>query len=428
MGLARGAGGLIDDSGETMGEAQWLLTFNAGSSSLKFGLFDCRDDRLIPWVRGAVRDIGGARATFTTGDSSKDVGPVETITDAASLLLDRIADGIDGIRVDSVNLRATGHRIVHGGAHFASAVQVDRATFEKLESLNHLAPLHNPHALSVIRVAGERFTGAPAIAEFDTAFFHDLPETARSYAIPSALAERYAIRRYGFHGLAHQYMSQQLEEMERRGRGTTRVVSLHLGQGCSVTALRDGRPVDTSMGFTPLEGLVMGTRSGDLDAGILLYLARQGHSWDGLEDLLNRESGLLGLSGESDDVRKLLELETQQHAGARLALATFCHRINKYLGAYAAVLGGIDAVVIGGGIGENSPVVRGRICAGMEWLGMVIDPEANANCIGTSGRISTEASRIDVHVVPVDEEQIIARAAWNVLREPARSATDAGQV
>jgi acetate kinase len=428
MGLARGAGGLIDGSGEAIDEAEWLLTFNAGSSSLKFGLFDCRDGRLISCLRGAVRDIGGARATFTTGDTSNDVGPVETITDAASLLLDRIADGIDGIRVDSIDLRATGHRIVHGGALFTNAVRVDHAAFEQLESLNYLAPLHNPHALSVIRVAAERFPGVPAIAEFDTAFFRDLPETARSYAIPSAFAEHYGIRRYGFHGLAHQYMSRQLEAMERRGRGAARVVSLHLGQGCSVTALRDGRPVDTSMGFTPLEGLVMGTRSGDLDPGILLYLARQGHSWSELEDLLNRKSGLLGLSGESDDVRRLLELEAQQHAGARLALATFCQRINKYLGAYAAVLGGIDTVAIGGGIGENSPVLRARICADMEWLGVAIDPEANANCIGISGRISTEASKVDVHIVPVDEEQVIARAAWNVLREPARPVTDAGRI
>jgi acetate kinase len=170
------------------------------------------------------------------------------------------------------------------------------------------------------------------------------------------------------------------------------------------------------MGFTPLEGLVMGTRPGDIDAGILLYLAQQGHTWEELEDLLNRRSGLLGLSGESDDVRKLLELEMQQHAGARLALATFCHRTIKYLGAYAAVLGGVDTIVIGGGIGENSPLIRARVCAGLKWLGLDLDAEANADCIGSPGRISTDASRIDVHVIPVDEEPIIARAAWNVLR------------
>jgi len=398
-----------------MGDAQWLLTFNAGSSSLKFGLFDCTENRLNSRLRGAVRDIGDARATFTTGGVSEDAGRIESVADAASLLLERIADGIGDMRIDVGNLRATGHRIVHGGAHFAKAVRIDRSAFEKLESLNHLAPLHNPHALAVIKAVEERFPGVPAVAEFDTAFFHDLPETARSYAIPSGLTERYGIRRYGFHGLAHQYMSRQLDSCA--GRKSARVISLHLGQGCSVTALRDGRPVETSMGFTPLEGLVMGTRAGDIDAGILLHLGRQGHSWDELEDLLNRKSGLLGLSGESDDVRKLLELETRQHAGARLALATFCHRINKYLGAYAAVLGGVDTIVVGGGIGENSPVIRARVCAGLEWLGLVLDPEANANCVGRPGLISTDTSTIDVHVIPVDEEPIIARATWNVLQQ-----------
>jgi len=396
-----------------MGDAQWLLTLNAGSSSLKFGLFDRAETRLNSRLRGAIRDIGRDRATFTTGEASEDAGRIESVAGAAALLLDRIGDGIGGIRIDVGNLVATGHRVVHGGAHFADAVRIDRPTLEKLESLNHLAPLHNPHALAVIKTVEERFPGVPAVAEFDTAFFHDLPETARSYAIPSGLTERYGIRRYGFHGLAHQYMSRQLDSS---GGRSARVVSLHLGQGCSVTALRDGRPVETSMGFTPLEGLVMGTRSGDIDAGILLYLARQGHSPDELEELLNRKSGLLGLSGESDDVRKLLELETRQHAGAGLALATFCHRINKYLGAYAAVLGGVDTIVIGGGIGENSPVIRTRVCAGMQWLGLVLDTKANANCVGVPGRISADASTIDVHVIPVDEEQIIARAAWNVLQ------------
>jgi acetate kinase len=401
-----------------MADAQWLLTFNAGSSSLKFGFFDSTDNRLNSRLRGAVRDIGSTRATFTIRDASEPAGRIESIMDAASYLLGRIADGIDGIRIEAGNLRATGHRVVHGGEHFANAVRIDRATLEKLESLNHLAPLHNPQALTVIRAVEERFPGVPAIAEFDTAFFHDLPETARSYAIPSGLTERYGIRRYGFHGLAHQYMSHQLDSCAQSGRGSARVVSLHLGQGCSVTALRDGRPVETSMGFTPLEGLVMGTRPGDIDAGILLHLAQQGHTWDELEDLLNRKSGLLGLSGESDDIRKLLALEAEQHAGAGLALATFCHRINKYLGAYAAVLGGLDTIVIGGGIGENSPVIRARVCAGLKWLGLELDAEANANCVATSGRISTDASRIDVHVIPVDEEPIIARAAWNLLETP----------
>src|SRR5690606_12094475 len=205
-----------------------------------------------------------------------------------------------------------------------------------------------------------------------------------------------------------------------------RMVTLQLGQGCSAAALRDGRPVETSMGFTPVEGLVMGTRSGDIDAGVLLYLAQQGYSWDELEDLLNRQGGLLGLSGESDDTRALLELEARQHPAARLALQVFCHRLLKSVGAYAAVLGGIDVIAFGGGIGENSPVIRSRVCSGLGWLGAQLDEEANAECTGKGGRISTDESSIDVHVVPVDEEPLIAAATWHILRGADASGTSRG--
>lgn len=398
-----------------MNDPNWLLTFNAGSSSLKFGVFDC-SNRFHSRLRGAVRDIGRERATFTAGAAPEEVGGIASVADAAALVLERMTAGIDGLHLDCQNVAATGHRVVHGGEHFAKAVRIDRATFAKLESLNHLAPLHNPQALAVIRAVEEHFPGVPAVAEFDTAFFHDLPETSRAYAIPAVLATRYGIRRYGFHGIAHHYMSQQLAALALPGKSREKVVSLHLGQGCSVAALRSGRPVETSMGFTPLEGLVMGTRSGDVDAGILLYLARQGHEWDELQDMLNLQSGLLGLSGESDDVRRLLELEAEEHAGARLALAAFGHRIHKYLGAYAAVLGGIDTIVIGGGIGENSPVIRARLCAGLRWLGLELDAEANAGRVGEGGRISTDASTVGVHVITVDEEPIIANATLRVLR------------
>jgi len=397
-----------------MNDANWLLTFNAGSSSLKFGVFDCSNG-LSSGLRGAVRDIGRKRAIFTAGEAEEEAGNIGSIANAAALVLERMTHGIEGLRLGRRNVVATGHRVVHGGEHFAKATRIDRATLEKLESLNDLAPLHNPHALAVIRAVEERFPGVPAVAEFDTAFFHDLPETSRAYAIPGELARLHGIRRYGFHGIAHQYMSEQLTTLAPPAKSRERVLSMHLGQGCSIAALKNGRPVETSMGFTPLEGLVMGTRSGDVDAGILLYLARQGHAWNELEDMLNRQSGLLGLSGASDDVRRLLELEAGEHAGARLALAAFCHRVHKYLGAYAAVLGGIDAMVIGGGIGENSPVIRARLCAGLEWLGLELDAEANAGCVGEEGRISTDASTVEVHVIPVDEEPIIANATWQVL-------------
>ena len=398
-----------------MGEASWLVTFNAGSSSLKVGVFEYREG-IRSRIRAAVRDIGRDSATLDTGKGTEDVGPVMSVEDAARLLLDRLEQGIEETRVDRHDVAATGHRIVHGGDHYAGAARVDRAAFETLQSLNHLAPLHNPPALAVMKVVQERFPEAAIVADFDTAFFHELPDTARTYAIPAALAERHGIRRYGFHGLAHQFMSRQLESLSPDGRHPERAVTLQLGQGCSVAALRSGRPVETSMGFTPLEGLVMGTRSGDIDAGVLLYLAQQGYGWDELEDVLNRKSGLLGLSSESDDVRVLLEAASAEHPRSRLALEVFCHRILKYLGAYTAVLGGIDAIAFGGGIGENSPSIRTRVCSGLAWLGVELDEKANAVCTGKRGRISTDKSIADVHVVPVDEEPVIAAATWHVLR------------
>jgi acetate kinase len=398
-----------------MGEASWLLTFNAGSSSLKVGVFEYREG-LRSRLRVAVRDIGREISTLSTGTAAENRGDIESVETAATLLLDRLENGIEGITIDRQNVAATGHRIVHGGEHYAHAVRVNRDAFETLASLNHLAPLHNPPALAVMKLVRERFPDVAVVADFDTAFFHDLPDTTRVYAVPSGVAERHGIRRYGFHGLAHQFMSRQIESLSPDGKHPDRVVTLQLGQGCSVAALREGRPAETSMGFTPLEGLVMGTRSGDIDAGVVLYLAQQGYQWDVLEDMLNRKSGLLGLSGESDDIRELLELEAKQHPGARLALQVFCHRILKYLGAYAAVLGGIDAIAFGGGIGENSHVIRSRVCSGLGWLGVQLDEEANADCTGKGGRISTDESSIDVHVVPVDEETIIAAATWHILR------------
>jgi acetate kinase len=397
-----------------MSEAKWLLTFNAGSSSLKFAVFEFRGG-LRARLRGAVRDIGRHYAAFSVGETTEKATGIDSAADAAALVLGRMADGMDGLRLDPQTVVATGHRVVHGAEHFAKAVRIDAAAFAKLESLNHLAPLHNPHSLAVLKAVREAFPGVPAFAQFDTAFFHDLPESARAYAIPADVAQSYGIRRYGFHGLAHQYMAQQLSAFAGAKDFPERVISLHLGQGCSVAALKNGRPVDTSMGFTPLEGLVMGTRAGDIDAGILLHLAARGHDWRELEDLLNRKSGLLGLSGASDDVRQLLELEEQQHPRARLALTVFCHRITRYLGAYAAVLRGIDVIVIGGGIGENSPVIRARLCGALRWLGLELDDEANTARVGTGGRISTDGSTIDVHVIPVDEESIIANATWSLV-------------
>jgi len=387
-----------------------LLVLNTGSSSLKFEVFAAEGRALRRVVGGAVRDIGRTRSSFECGDRREELDGVADVCDAARRALAHLFDD-GGAGLPAAKLAATGHRVVHGGDRFVAPVRITLSAFDALKSLAPLAPLHNPAALAVMEVVGERFPDLPIVAVFDTAFFHALPETARCYAIPGEWADAHAIRRYGFHGIAHQHLAEVLGAK----RAGPRAVTLHLGQGCSAAALLDGRPVDTSMGFTPLEGLVMGTRSGDLDAGVILHLARQGYGWKTLEDGLNHRSGLLGLSGVSDDVRDLLAREAQGHAGARLALDAFCMRIRKYVGAYAAVLGGLDAIAFGGGIGENSAEIRERVLRPLAWLGVALDQTANARCTGTEARISAEGSRVKVYVVPVDEEPIIARAMLDVL-------------
>lgn len=398
-----------------MSDERYLLVFNAGSSSLKVEVFDAgagSPSRL----RGEVSDLGRPLSALALG-----AAPVERIEgvggagDAAALVLERLLAGVDGLRLTPINVAASGHRVVHGGQAFSAPTRVTASAFDTLRSLSSLAPLHNPPALAVMQAVGERFPSVPMVAVFDTAFFHDLPESVRTYAIPVEWTRRFGIRRYGFHGLAHQYMAQHLNGAAASPAASARAVTLHLGQGCSATALRNGRPVETSMGFTPLEGLVMGTRCGDLDAGVVLQVAKMGYTWREIDDALNRQSGLLGLSGVSDDVRELLELEEKRHAGALLALAAFYHRLHKYVGAYACVLGGLGALAFGGGIGEHSPAVRARICAGLAWLGLEIDPQANTECVGRAGRISTSASAIEVHVFAVDEEALIAEATRTLL-------------
>jgi acetate kinase len=394
-----------------------VLVFNAGSSSLKVELYT-RQPELRSCLRGTVRDIGrGAAALRFVGFDAEQTGPIATHADAAELVLDRLAGGTYGRRVDAEDLAATGHRVVHGGDEFFAPLRITPSVVDTLESLAELAPLHNPPSLGVIDAVARALPGVPMVAAFDTAWFRDLPDYVSAYAIPQSWAADHAIRRYGFHGIAHEYMYRRLDEIGQPA--PSRIVTLQLGQGCSATALRDGRPVETSMGFTPLEGLVMGTRPGDLDAGVLLHRARRGFSWQAIERELNRSAGLLGLSGVSGDMRDLVELEAEQHAGATLAVAAFCHRVRKYVGAYAAVLGGLDALAFGGGIGENTPIVRERICRGLEWLGLELDSQANAAWGGAERRISTSSSSIDVRVIEVNEERLIAEAALGCLGSDA---------
>jgi acetate kinase len=315
------------------------------------------------------------------------------------------------------SIAAVGHRVVHGGDRFDSSVFIDEAVIAALEALCELAPLHNPGAVSGIRAARKILGDTmPMVAAFDTSFHHTIPERAAIYAIPYELSQRHKIRRHGFHGLAHQYDIARYGELSGKSATQVSAVTLHLGNGCSATAVRNGQSVDTSMGFTPLEGLVMGTRSGDLDPALVSHLARKEQvDATEIENWLNKRSGLLGLSGLSNDMRELTAAY-QTHPRARLAVDVFCYRARKYLGAYLAVLAGAaQAVIFSGGIGENSALARKNILSGMEWCGLSLDEAENERVIGRDGKISVTQSKLDVFVIHTDEEAIIARETVRVL-------------
>lgn len=308
------------------------------------------------------------------------------------------------------------HRIVHGGARFTAATLLDAEAERAIEDLSSLAPLHNPRALRWIAAArtvlGDKVF---QVGVFDTAFFAGLPEVAATYALPRDLCKKHGIRRFGFHGLAHQAMNRRWRQLRPEVENGGRVISLQLGSGCSMAATLNGAPQDTSMGFSPLEGLVMATRSGDVDAGVLAYMQREaGLSAQQLEEMLNRQSGLLGVSEISGDMRDLLPASTR---AARLAVELYCYRARKYIGAYLAVLGGADAIVLGGGVGENAAPVRERILSGLEWCGLLLDRDANAAAMGREARISTPHSKIEAWVVPVDEAASLAEEAFAIWQQ-----------
>ena len=404
-----------------------ILVLNAGSSSLKFQLIDTdgaaiaesRDRRL---ARGQVERIGGqAIVTLAAADAppTKTTAPIRDHAAAVEHVITWLAGADSGVAIESVaEIEAVGHRVVHGGERFTHSTRIDDAVRRELEELIELAPLHNPHNLRGIAAARSALgSGIPQVAVFDTAFHHSLPDTAYLYAIPYQLYRRHRVRRYGFHGTSHRYVAYRYRQLTGRARENTKIITLHLGNGASACAIDGGRSVDTSMGFTPLEGLVMGTRSGDIDPAILDFVsAKEGLSLHELDSMLNKQSGLLGLSGLTADMRELLAEEAEHgDRRARLAVDLFCYRVKKYLGAYLAAMNGADAIVFAGGIGENSPDVRARISAGMDWLGVSLDSARNAALVGSEGRIDAEGSRVALWVIPTDEELLIARDTWRVV-------------
>jgi acetate kinase len=406
-----------------------VLVLNAGSSSLKFQVISTdleqikqyKDDRIL---RGEVDGISGeaiVKVQYRKNPPRTMTAPLRDMGAALDYVLRYIASDQSGVAEikSAADVHAVGHRVVHGGEVFKESTLIDDRVLKGIEDCIDLAPLHNPNNIKGIIAARDLFgSGIPQVAVFDTAFHHSIPEQAYLYAIPYHLYRRHRIRRYGFHGTSHRYVAFRYRALRNLSREQTNIISFHLGNGCSAAAIKAGSPIDTSMGMTPLEGLVMGTRSGDLDPAIVGVIARkEGMSASEVDSLLNTQSGLLGLSGLTNDMRELqAELKEHDDRRVRLAIEIFCYRARKYIGAYLAVMGGADAIVFTGGIGENSPDVRARICAGMEWAGLHIDPKKNQDTVGREGMISTEDSKLLAYAIPTDEELLIARDTVRVIK------------
>ncbi|MBD0316594.1 MAG: acetate/propionate family kinase [Nitrospiraceae bacterium] len=402
-----------------------VLAINSGSSSVKCKLVEVSDvpgdatQRARVHYEGVIEDIGPAAKLSFGGAGQEAATSTEPLTchvEAVQRML-RMLEDAGRQQGESLRIDAVGHRVVHGGEEFRGPVLINDAVTAAIERLSELAPLHNPGCLAGIRGAGAVMgPGIPMVAVFDTAFHRSIPPRAATYAIDLDLARKHRIQRFGFHGIAHASLATIAAAALNRPLGELRLITVQLGNGCSATAIDRGLSVDTSMGFTPLEGLVMGTRSGDLDPALITYLVRkEGLTTDALDGLLNERSGLLGISDVSQDMREILEAaQGKPDSRAALAVAVFCYRVRKYIGAYLAVLGGADALVFGGGIGERSAIVRATICDGMDWCGLQVDPRQNAAVgmvkPGDARQISAEHAPMSCYVAGVDEGLEIARA------------------
>ncbi|NLA42234.1 MAG: acetate/propionate family kinase [Smithella sp.] len=398
-----------------------ILTVNCGSSSLKYTLFDTTQSE--PVIEGLIEKIGSGDATHVLrmpdGKKEIPVRDVLAVEQAFDVMVSTITDQAYTGMSDLSDIKAVGHRVVHGGAQFSSSVKVDAEVLSSIRKLIPLAPLHNPFNLKGIERMQELVFGAPQVAVFDTSFHVNMPEQASTYALPFAVSEEEQIRRYGFHGTSHKFVALSTATHLKRPVSELKMISCHLGSGASVCAIDHGRSVDTSMGMTPLEGLIMGTRPGDLDSGVILHLMRHRNmNAEDLDRMLNKKSGLLGISGTSNDMRTLLQAAEAGDFRCERAINAFCYRVRKYIGAYCAAMGGLDALIFTGGIGENAAEIRARICRGMEALGILVYDEVNAKMRSRRGQItdiSEPGAKIRILVIPADEEKMIARETIHAL-------------
>jgi acetate kinase len=384
-----------------------ILVLNAGSSSLKFNLMDMENEESL--ADGIAERIGLSEG-FIRWTIQGEKGRLEIEMDGHKKALMSIMDQLrQTVLVGSREVAGVGHRVAHGGPNFGEPELITPPVLKEIEELAFYAPLHNPASASGIRTAQEMFPGVPHVAVFDTAFHHSMPDYAYTYGLPHELSQKLGLRRYGFHGTSHRYVAERTAALLGRSCSEMKIITCHLGNGSSITAVKEGRSVDTSMGLTPLEGVIMGTRCGSVDPGVLTTVMEQeGLDAKGLSNLLNKKSGLLGVSGVSSDCRDVEEA-MGKNKRARLALETLWYGVLKYVGAYAAAMDGVDAITFTAGIGENSPTLRSWVCSRLTYLGVKFDEEQNARRSKADRLISTPESRVAVAVIPTNEELMIAR-------------------
>lgn len=402
-----------------------VLVLNCGSSSVKYQFIDVLNRKVL--AKGIVDRVGMSDSVLTheRGDGHKVKISAEVLDHQSAIeyVLAVLLSKNHGVIVDKSEIDAVGHRVVHGGENFSESVLIDEKVMDDIRENIELAPLHNPHNLRGIQAVMRHLPGTPQVAVFDTAFHQTMPPRAYLYGIPYLLYRKYKIRRYGFHGTSHYYVSRRASEILGKPVEELKIITAHLGNGCSMAAVRNGVSVDTSMGFTPLEGLLMGTRSGDLDPSIILHIVgREGLSLAEANTLLNKHSGLLGISGFTSDMREIVAESNKGNHQAKMAFDVFTYRIRKYIGSYAAVMGGLDALVFTGGIGENSAEVRSESCKELDFLGIRIDESKN-NSKEKEKIISSDDSKVKVLALPTDEEYVIALDTMKIV-QAAKSSSE----
>ncbi len=388
-----------------------ILVLNCGSSSIKYALYDM-DSKTVMTSGGAERvGLDGAfvKVKLANGEKKKVMHDIPEHTEGVKFIFSLLTDPEIGVIKDLKEIDAVGHRMVHGGEKFNKSVLLTEEVLKVFEECTDLAPLHNPANLKGVRAVQELMPGLPQVGVFDTAFHQTMPKEAYMYAVPYELYEKYGVRRYGFHGTSHRYVSQRVCEFLGVKPEGKKIITCHIGNGASIAAVKDGKCIDTSMGLTPLEGLMMGTRSGDIDGGAITFIQKKlGLDADGMSNLLNKKSGMLGITGISSDMREIDAACEEGNEHAKLAIEMYNYRIRKYIGAYAAAMDGCDIIVFTAGVGENQASMREKVCEGLSFMGVKIDVEKNSGIHGEEAVISTPDSKVTVVVIPTDEELMIA--------------------